>query len=193
MKNNLYLDMVLDSCNFVLFDENQKIIDQFYIKTHNNLIDNVIVLLNNFLQKNNLHYHNLNNLYVNIGPGSFTGTKAIVNIAKTIKSVFNDIELYTITNDLVFNKGNGIAIIDAKSKKFYVSVYENSIEKFKLSIIDNNEKNKLINDFSHLEIFDELNTNPIDRSKVIIEHLELFKKCDNYLELKPEYIKSALN
>ncbi|MDE6289854.1 MAG: tRNA (adenosine(37)-N6)-threonylcarbamoyltransferase complex dimerization subunit type 1 TsaB, partial [Ureaplasma sp.] len=140
MKNNLYLDMVLDSCNFLLFDDKNKIIDQFFIKTNNNLIDKVIDYLNTFLNKNNLKYNNLNNLYVNIGPGSFTGTKAIVNIVKTIKLVFKDINIFTITNDLVFNKGNGISIIDAKSNKYYISVYENYNEQVKLSIYNSNEK-----------------------------------------------------
>lgn len=193
MKNNLYLDMVLDSCNFLLFDDKNKIINQFFIKTNNNLIDKVIDYLNTFLNKNNLKYNNLNNLYVNIGPGSFTGTKAIVNIVKTIKLVFKDINIFTITNDLVFNKGNGISIIDAKSNKYYISVYENYNEQVKLSIYNYDEKQEILNKFNHLNIYDEFNTNPIDRTKNIINILNLFNKCNDYLELKPEYIKSALN
>ena len=61
--------------------------DTIYNVTHENSktnYDKLIVLVNDFLKKNNLSFKNIESIYINRGPGSFAGIR---NSLSTIKAI----------------------------------------------------------------------------------------------------------
>ena len=63
-----------------------------YNITHTNSKTNyekLIILINDFLQLNNLHINDISFLYVNRGPGSFAGIRNSLSIVKGIHLVKN--------------------------------------------------------------------------------------------------------
>jgi tRNA A37 threonylcarbamoyladenosine modification protein TsaB len=73
-----------------------------------------------------MSFAQLHAIYLNVGPGSFTGNKVGIIIAKTIKLVYPKIIIKIINSLLLQTTDNKsyISIIDAKSNKSYVAVYK---------------------------------------------------------------------
>ena len=80
--NNLIIDAVKDNIFFMIINNNNT-----YSVTHENSKNNyekLIVLLIDFLKKNNLEISDIGLIYVNRGPGSFAGIR---NSLSTIKAI----------------------------------------------------------------------------------------------------------
>lgn len=136
------LSVALASDNKLLFVSNVN----SYSKHSNFLMSEI----QNVLSKSNLNIYNIDNIVVLNGPGSFTGIRVGVTIAKTLSWVLSK-KLYLlnnlkgvkagITNDIV------ISIIPDKDLTSYVGIYSNSKEIEDYLSVDNdafNIKNKKI-------------------------------------------------
>lgn len=189
--NSLYIDLVSEYCAFLLIDNKNKQYKDCIIKTNKNMIDIVVNQLDNFLKDNNLDYHKLENIYLNVGPGSFTGVRAGVNIAKTILTIYNHINLYTINTMQTLNHNNGIAILDAKGSKWYIEVRKNNELIKEVFLATNNEKEDIIKEFKDLDVYSSENIDDIKRIKSVVNILNLFDKVEDWIELEPLYVKNA--
>lgn len=189
--NSLYIDLVSDYCGFLLFNNESKQYKESIIKTNKNLIDIVVNNLDEFLKENKLSFENLKNIYLNIGPGSFTGVRAGVNIAKTILTIYNNVNLYVINTMQTLNKNNGIAILDAKGSKWYIEVAKNNIILEEVFLATNDEKDNIVKKYQNLNIYSSENIDDVSRIKSIINILHLFRKIDNWVDLEPLYVKNA--
>lgn len=189
--NSLYIDLVSDYCGFLLFNSESKQYKESIIKTNKNLIDIVVNNLDEFLKENKLSFENLKNIYLNIGPGSFTGVRAGVNIAKTILTIYNNVNLYVINTMQTLNKNNGIAILDAKGSKWYIEVAKNNIILEEVFLATNEEKDNIVKKYQNLNIYSSENIDDVSRIKSIINILHLFQKIDNWVDLEPLYVKNA--
>ena len=78
--NNLIIDAAADDI-FLTLMNNKNI----YICSHENSKSNferLIILINEFLKKNQILVDEINNIYVNKGPGSFAGIRNSISIVK---------------------------------------------------------------------------------------------------------------
>tara|TARA_B110000881_G_scaffold168785_1_gene152223 strand:+ start:536 stop:922 length:387 start_codon:yes stop_codon:yes gene_type:complete len=78
--NNLIIDAAADDI-FLTLMNNKNI----YICSHENSKSNferLIILINEFLKKNEILIDEINNIYVNKGPGSFAGIRNSISIVK---------------------------------------------------------------------------------------------------------------
>lgn len=189
--NSLYIDLVSDYCAFLLFDNKKKNFKESIVKTHKNMIDIVVDQLDKFLQDNELDYHNLENIFLNIGPGSFTGVRAGVNIAKTILTIYNHINLYTINTMQTLNHNDGIAILDAKGSKWYIEVYKNMELVKEVFLATEEEKELTIKEYKDLNVYSSIEIDDVKRIKSIPKITHLFNKIDNWIDLEPLYVKNA--
>lgn len=80
------------------------------------------------LRKNNKSIVDLNALGVNIGPGSFTGLRASVTVARIIAQQINipavgtpSLQIYSGINN---TEKNSLCIMDARKGKAYIGVYD---------------------------------------------------------------------
>ena len=86
----------------------------------------VSILLFNFLGKNNINLNKLSNLFVNQGPGNFSGIRTSITTAKGL-SITNNLNLYGFNSDdlkkmdymnIIFLFDSPLLLIIAKPSKY---------------------------------------------------------------------------
>ncbi len=91
--------------------------------------ENAIPYIENILKKHDMKLFDFDEIIVTRGPGSYTGVRVGMTIAKTLKTV-HPVEVKMISSLQAYAGTNGkyISIIDARSKKVFVAVYEDGKE-----------------------------------------------------------------
>ena len=99
---NLIIDAADEKIFFSIINESQS-----YTTTHTNCrknFDKLIVLLLDFLKKNKIKISDVENIFVNQGPGNFSGLRISISIAKGL-AFANKINLYGFSSkDIEKNK-----------------------------------------------------------------------------------------
>lgn len=87
--------------------------------------EHMVPELNNLLEKYNASRDEIKEVVVAIGPGSYTGVRIAITIAKTIAAVI-DCKVYTISSLRCQKdrKNPSICVINARSGRSYVGVFE---------------------------------------------------------------------
>ena len=88
---NLIIDAADEKIFFSIINESQS-----YTTTHTNSrenFDKFIILLLNFLNKNKIKINDVENIFINQGPGNFSGIRISISIAKGL-AFSNKINLY---------------------------------------------------------------------------------------------------
>ena len=99
--NNLIIDAANDKIFFTIIDDNKSYTSEFINNREN--FDKLTILLVKFLEKNQLNIKNLSNIFVNQGPGKFSGIRASLAVVKGI-SFANKIDLYGFNSNQVINQ-----------------------------------------------------------------------------------------
>lgn len=151
------------------------------------------------LDNSNIDKKNIDNIYVVNGPGSFTGIRIGLTIAKTYsylldKPLIPVSSLKTIA--LSTDKDLILSIIKANSSNYYIGLYDNNYnEIIEEQFINKDNLIEIINKYNPYIISnEELNINDIKVNKIkldfskIINYYKDSKKYNSY-ELKPNYLK----
>ena len=96
--NNLIIDAANEKILFIIITKNKS-----YTTEHINSIENfdkLVILLFEFLTKNNMKINDINNVFVNQGPGKFSSIRSSIAVAKGI-CVANNLNLYGFNADQV--------------------------------------------------------------------------------------------
>ena len=155
--------------------------------------------IKNMLDNAHLSLKDINHICVGNGPGSYTGVRIALTVAKVL-GVITPIKVNTISSLAILGRKdmNYISIIDARSKRSYVGIYQKGINILQDQILPNEEAIRLIDkyqkegfvvvgDGKHLNI----DTLPPD----IISGLMSYGYKDeeeDILALKPIYLRDAL-
>ena len=110
--NNLIIDAANDTIFFTIMADNKSYTSEFSNNREN--FDKLTILLLKFLEKNDLNIKNISNIFVNQGPGKFSGIRASLATAKGI-SFANKIDLYGFNSDQAINQ-NYVEIIELFNK-----------------------------------------------------------------------------
>ena len=110
--NNLIIDAANDTIFFTIMADNKSYTSEFSNNREN--FDKLTTLVVKFLENHHLNIKNLSNIFVNQGPGKFSGIRASLATAKAISFV-NKIDLYGFNSDQVINQ-NYAKIIDLFNK-----------------------------------------------------------------------------
>jgi len=109
----------------------------------------MIVELNKLLEKHNIKKEEITDVIVAKGPGSYTGVRIAITIAKTIAVALNA-KLYAVSSLRVQKDGNvpSICVINARSNRSYIGVYQ--------------DQDIIVNDciMKNDEVLDYLNVHP---------------------------------
>ena len=96
--NFLVIDGTKDKIKFFLHFNNNSYHKSFEASKNNN--EKFSLLLFNFINENNIEASELNNIFVNQGPGKFSGIRTSIAVAKAL-SFTNKLNLYGFnSNDL---------------------------------------------------------------------------------------------
>ena len=110
--NNLIIDAANDKIFFKIIADKKSYTSEIVNNREN--FDKLTLLIVKFLENNHLNINKINNIFVNQGPGKFSGIRASLATAKAISFV-NKIDLYGFNSDHVINQ-NYAKIIDLFNK-----------------------------------------------------------------------------
>jgi tRNA threonylcarbamoyl adenosine modification protein YeaZ len=183
---------------------------KYQSKTYNKILQsdksNYDLLMKNildFFSKNNLKLDDINEIFVNQGPGSFSGLRSSLSVAKGI-SLSKNLNLYGYNTFIwscskFFNKKNFIYSIIKLREKYYIKKFnKNLLGVSKVEIIS---KEEILNNYENrfkvvpknmIKYFDEKILNLNDLKIVDLDHKELeFLKLKDLLDkdlIKPLYL-----
>ena len=109
---NLIIDAAADKIFFKVINDNESYTSDYPNSREN--FDKFVTLLFNFLKKNKINIKEINNIFVNQGPGKFSGIRTSISAAKGL-SFTNKLNLYGFDSELVKNQ-NYDKIIDLFNK-----------------------------------------------------------------------------
>jgi len=111
---NLIIDAATDRIFFKIISDNESYTSDYPNSREN--FDKFVTLLFDFLKENKLNIKEINNIFVNQGPGKFSGIRTSISAAKAL-SFTNKLDLYGFNSEYVrkqnydkiinlFNKGH---------------------------------------------------------------------------------------
>ena len=109
---NLIIDAAKDKFFFKIIADDKSYTSE-YINSRENF-DKFVVLLFKFLEKNRINIKEVNNIFINQGPGKFSSIRTSLSVAKGL-SVSNQLNLYGFNSNQV-NDQNYNEIIDLFNK-----------------------------------------------------------------------------
>ena len=130
----LTFDTSLDKTYVTLSDDTNLLAD-IVIENHNEKYHSAFLIptIVSILKKNQLTMQDIDVIGTNVGPGSFTGIRACVTVARVIAQQL-DCPLVGVSSLEILSKINNteqktIVVLDARKKQYYTAVYENGAEK----------------------------------------------------------------
>ena len=150
--------------------------------------------LHKLLEKYNVKRDEIGEIVVAKGPGSYTGVRIAITIAKTMAVALNA-KLYAVSSLRVEKDGKNpsICLINARSGRSYIGVYEGEKTILEDRIMKNDEVLEYINSHPSYSVCGDVKY--LDESVIetnnIVEMLSLkdYLEPINPLSLKPVYMK----
>ena len=121
--------LLLDSATKVLYValvKGENVIYEKYLEGKNDHAKAIVCLVDEALKTANIEAFNLDKIVVGVGPGSYTGVRMAVSVAKMM-SVFGNVKLYTVsTLELMASGYNGkvLATIDARRGNAFAAIVD---------------------------------------------------------------------
>lgn len=146
-------------------------------------------------EKNHILIGQITKVVTAVGPGSYTGVRISVTIAKVIAFALN-IPLYEISSlsSLADPKNPSICLINARANRSFVGVYNKDKTLLKDTILSNEEVFEYISDHKNYVICGDveylnLTNHGTNRFERIINVINEEYKTKDILALKPVYLK----
>ncbi len=158
--------------------------------------ETVFVELNRILEEAKLDYADIDRVIITDGPGSYTGIRIAMTIAKVLCTTMHK-ELYCISTMQLYAGKEPMAnvILDARSKRAYVAHCENGKIIGQTTILNVEELDDFLNSCPGTLFGDgyliEKETKQPDYLKNFIELEDMYRKVDNIHALVPQYLKES--
>ena len=154
----------------------------------------MVVELNKLLTELKISISEIDSVVVSIGPGSYTGVRISITIAKTLALALN-VKIYAISSlwaEACFDKPS-ICLINARSSRSYIGVYHQDKCILKDQIMKNEDVLKYIENHKDFAICGDVKYLGITSDNVkVLEQLAIMKNylkpVENFLALKPIYM-----
>ena len=161
----------------------------FYEVGINNHSVTIIPYLQKMLENEKIKLQEIDEIIVGVGPGSYTGVRIGVTVAKMI-AYLNNLSLYKVSSLALMasssNKPYVLALIDARRGNAFMGLYANSDEKLSMvkdDCLQNIEKFK-----TSLEIdFEVVEEGKPDVNKILKSNILI--KVDDVHSLTPNYLQ----
>lgn len=184
-KYDLFLDTTNNYCYVAIYLSNKKIAE-VKLKVNKNVTDLITDAIKVLFVKSKLNYEDIGNIYLNIGPGSFTGIKVGVVIAKTWGCIYKP-TIYTIDSlRLQTTSANTISLLDAKGLSFFIAIYAGNKVVLKPCLKSQNQVTQLLKKYHNYHKC----INQVDKAYAnFVDHKRHFKKT-SLDKLEPLYLKT---
>ncbi|ALQ40230.1 tRNA threonylcarbamoyladenosine biosynthesis protein TsaB [Fusobacterium hwasookii ChDC F174] len=205
----LGIDTSTKICTCSIFDSENGVIAETSLSVKKNHSNIVMPIIDNLFKISDLNINDIDKIAVAIGPGSFTGVRIALGIAKGLAMALNKPLIAVNELDILEaiadgNENETIPLIDARKERVYYKYQGNYIDDYLINLISNFNKNKkyvFVGDgaINYKNILkDNLGENAIvlpmynafPRASVLCE-LALNKEEANIYTLEPEYISKS--
>ena len=158
--------------------------------------ETIFVELNRLLKETNLDYKDIDRVIITKGPGSYTGIRIAMTIAKVLCSQMHK-ELYTISTMQLYAgiEKQANVILDARSQRAYVAHVENGQIQGNTQILTLDEVKEFIETNPGILLGDAdligQDVQKVDFLKNFIELEPYYEKVENIHALVPDYLKES--
>jgi len=189
--------LILDSSNIDLSVgiASDKLIDFVSYEAWQCQSEYMIQEIDKLLTKHHLSRQDIKDVMVTIGPGSYTGIRIALTIAKVMALALN-IPLYTVSSLQVLKKDNepSICLMNARSGRSYIGAYEGDTVILSDQILKNEEVLSYIKEHPNYNVCgDTKYLNIAGYKSNVIKEMNNLKntatKYDDVLGVKPIYLK----
>jgi tRNA threonylcarbamoyl adenosine modification protein YeaZ len=186
---NLFIDTTQQYCMLAILRD-KKLLHKIQMHTHNNLTDVVVEHVSKLLNLSKIKLNQIKNIYVAIGPGSFTGVRVATTVVKAIALV-HKVNIYTIDSLLLqMPQKHGVSVLDARGNHYFVSVHKNNKCVVKPTMVPDHKLQQFTKKYHTLPVYSLYNhINIFDN---LVHHYQDFKLIANIDTLTPLYIKKAV-
>ncbi|WP_338965222.1 tRNA (adenosine(37)-N6)-threonylcarbamoyltransferase complex dimerization subunit type 1 TsaB [Fusobacterium nucleatum] len=205
----LGIDTSTKICTCSIFDSENGIIAETSLSVKKNHSNIVMPIIDNLFKISDLIINDIDKIAVAIGPGSFTGVRIALGIAKGLAMALNKPLIAVNELDILEaiasgNENEIIPLIDARKERVYYKYQNKYVDDYLINLISNFDKNKkyiFVGDgaTNYKNILkDNLGDNAIvlpmynafPRASILCE-LALNKEEANIYTLEPEYISKS--
>lgn len=205
----LGIDTSTKICTCSIFDSENGIIAETSLSVKKNHSNIVMPIIDNLFKISDLTINDIDKIAVAIGPGSFTGVRIALGIAKGLAMALNKPLIAVNELDILEaiasgNENEIIPLIDARKERVYYKYQNKYVDDYLINLISNFDKNKkyiFVGDgaISYKNILkDNLGDNAIvlpmfnafPRASILCE-LAINKEEANIYTLEPEYISKS--
>ena len=205
----LGIDTSTKICTCSIFDSENGVIAETSLSVKKNHSNIVMLIIDNLFKISDLTINDIDKIAVAIGPGSFTGVRIALGIAKGLAMALNKPLVAVNELDILEAIANGneneiIPLIDARKERVYYKYQNKYVDDYLINLISNFDKNKkyvFVGDgaTNYTNILkDNLGDNAIilpmynafPRASILCE-LALNKEEANIYTLEPEYVSKS--
>ena len=191
--------LLLDSSNKFLsvgLSKDGKVVDKICYEAWQRQSEMMVSEVGNILKRNNIKNEDLDGVVVGIGPGSYTGVRIGVTIAKTIAYALK-IKVYgkSSLSLLKHPEFPTICVFNARSGRSYFAVYEGNKVVEKDTVLENEKVLEYIKNHTDYLIHGDTYQLGLESGKFdIIDNLANFNKDEevDVFRLNPVYLKDLL-
>jgi len=205
----LGIDTSTKICTCSIFDSENGVIAETSLSVKKNHSNIVMPIIDNLFKISDLNINDIDKIAVAIGPGSFTGVRIALGIAKGLAMALNKPLIAINELDILEaiasgNENEIIPLIDARKERVYYKYQNTYVDDYLINLISSFDKNKkyvFVGDgatnYENI-LKDNLGDNAIilpmynafPRASVLCE-LALNKEEANIYTLEPEYISKS--
>ncbi|MGN1405352.1 MAG: tRNA (adenosine(37)-N6)-threonylcarbamoyltransferase complex dimerization subunit type 1 TsaB [Erysipelotrichaceae bacterium] len=188
---NLFIDTSYKYLTVVVSND-RNIIASYSSECFKRQSEELFMVLDNLFKENDIKKSDLNAVYITLGPGSYTGVRIALTLAKVLCSI-KDIKLYTISTLKLYagKKENCLVVMDARANRAYTGAYNKGQSVLNDTVLPLNEINtegyEVILDGS---LVGKENKDP-DIINNFIEMMDEFDECEDIDHLTPVYLKES--
>ena len=205
----LGIDTSTKICTCSIFDSENGVIAETSLSVKKNHSNIVMPIIDNLFKISDLTINDIDKIAVAIGPGSFTGVRIALGIAKGLAMALNKPLIAVNELDILEaiasgNENEIIPLIDARKERVYYKYQNSYVDDYLINLISNFDKNKkyvFVGDgaINYKNILkDNLGENAIilpmynsfPRASILCE-LAINKEEANIYTLEPEYISKS--
>lgn len=207
----LGIDTSTKICSCAIYDSENGLISETNLTVKKNHSNIVMPIIDNLFKISELNINDIDKIAVAIGPGSFTGVRIALGIAKGLSLALNkpliavnELELLSAISKGFNFQGEVIPLIDARKERVYYEYNGFHKDDYLINLLDSLDKNKnylfigdgarnyeyLLKEKLGNKAYILPNYNSFPRASIMCE-LALDKEQANIYTLEPEYISKS--
>lgn len=162
------ISLVMDTSNSYLavgLYQDNVCLEAFQEKGSRRQSEKAIPTLKEVLDRHHIALKDVNEMIITSGPGSYTGVRVAMTIAKTLAAV-SDVRIKSVSSLAAYAGMNqAFGVIDARGHKVFVGVYENGLPLIKEQVVTLEDFAQLRAEYEDFELVGEVGCLGLDEKE----------------------------